>query len=54
MEAPALEVAFLDGNQAPYLELQNGFSVDGSQWKVRLDYGVAAVDWRGAVTNAGG
>jgi len=52
-EAPVLEVAFLDGAQEPYLELQNGFDVDGSRWKVRLDYGVAAVDFRGAVTNAG-
>ncbi len=53
MEAPVLEVAFLDGNQTPYLEVQNGFDVDGARYKVRLDYGVGAVDFRGAVTNAG-
>ena len=53
MEAPVLEVAFLDGNQTPYLEVQNGFDVDGARYKVRLDYGVGAVDYRGAVTNAG-
>lgn len=52
-EAPVLEVAFLDGNQEPYLEVQDGFDVDGARYKVRLDYGVAAVDYRGAVTNAG-
>ena len=52
-EAPVLEVAFLDGNQNPYLELQNGFDVDGARYKVRLDYGVGAIDYRGAVTNAG-
>ena len=52
-EAPVLEVAFLDGNQDPYLEVQDGFDVDGARYKVRLDYGVAAVDFRGAVTNAG-
>lgn len=52
-EAPVLEVAFLDGNQEPYLEVQDGFDVDGARWKVRLDYGVGAVDFRGAVTNAG-
>jgi ATP-dependent protease ClpP protease subunit len=52
-EAPVLEVAFLDGNDTPYLELENGFSVDGARWKVRLDYGIAGVDYRGAVTNAG-
>lgn len=53
MEAPVLEVAFLDGNQTPYLELQNGFEVDGAVYKVRLDYGVAAIDYRGAVTAPG-
>lgn len=52
-EAPVIEVAFLDGNQTPALELQNGFDVDGARYKVRLDYGVGAVDFRGAVTNAG-
>ena len=52
-EAPALEVAFLDGNDAPFLEMENGFTVDGARWKVRLDYGVAGIDGRGAITNAG-
>jgi len=53
MEAPVLEVAFLDGAQEPYLEVQDGFDVDGARYKVRLDYGVGAIDYRGAVTNAG-
>lgn len=53
-EAPVLEVAFLDGKQEPYLEREEGFDVDGSRFKVRLDYGVGAIDYRGAVTNAGG
>lgn len=51
--APAFEVAFLDGQQDPYLERQEGFDVDGSRFKVRLDYGVAAIDWRGAATAKG-
>ncbi len=51
--APVLEVAFLDGNQQPFLEVKDGFDVDGARYKVRLDYGVGAVDFRGAVTNAG-
>lgn len=51
--APALEVAFLEGRQDPYLERQEGFDVDGSRFKVRLDYGVAAIDWRGATTAKG-
>lgn len=52
-EAPVIEVAFLDGAQEPFLEQQDGFTVDGSRFKVRLDYGVAAIDYRGAVTAKG-
>jgi len=51
--APVLEVAFLDGQESPVLESQDGWNVDGTEWKVRFDYGVAAVDYRGAVRNAG-
>jgi ATP-dependent protease ClpP protease subunit len=51
--APVIEVAFLDGVQEPFLEMEEGFDTDGARWKVRLDYGVAGVDFRGAVTNAG-
>lgn len=51
--APVMEVAFLDGNDTPYLEMQQGFTVDGSAWKVRLDFGIAGVDYRGARKNPG-
>ena len=51
--APVLEVVFLNGNESPYLEMQNGFTVDGVQYKVRLDFGVGVVDYRGAYKNAG-
>jgi hypothetical protein len=52
-EAPVIEVAFLDGQDQPFLDMEEGFSVDGARWKVRLDYGVAAIDYRGAVRNNG-
>lgn len=51
--APVLEVVFLNGQQAPYMEMQQGWRIDGTKWKVRLDFGVGAVDWRGVVRNAG-
>jgi hypothetical protein len=51
--APCIEVAFLDGQMEPFMDMQEGFRSDGVEWKVRLDYGVAGIDWRGAVTNAG-
>jgi ATP-dependent Clp endopeptidase proteolytic subunit ClpP len=51
--APALEVAFLNGVQEPFIDSTEGWRMDGTEWKVRLDYGVAAVNWRSAVRNAG-
>ena len=47
-DEPVIEVGFLNGQQSPYTEMQQGFEVDGVTWKVRLDYGVAAVGYRGA------
>lgn len=51
--APVFEVAFLEGQTAPVLESRDGWTTDGSEMRVRFDYGVAAIDHRGAVTNAG-
>jgi phage major head subunit gpT-like protein len=51
--APVLEVAFLDGIDEPFMEMENGFTVDGARWKARMDFGVGGVDYRGAVRNAG-
>ncbi|QDQ26708.1 Clp protease ClpP [Chitinimonas arctica] len=53
VDAPVIEVAFLDGQDQPFLELENGFSVDGARYKVRLDYGTGAIDHRGATMNNG-
>ncbi|MFI8479645.1 ClpP-like prohead protease/major capsid protein fusion protein [Pseudomonas sp. NPDC078700] len=41
-----IEVAYLDGNDQPYLEQQQGFTVDGAAFKVRIDAGVAPLSWR--------
>jgi len=53
MEVAAIEVAFLDGIDEPFLEVKNGWEVDGAQYKVRLDYGISAIDYRGIYKNAG-
>ena len=50
---PVFEVVFLDGNEQPFLDSQEGFIVDGMMWKVRYDYGMDAVGYRGAVKNPG-
>ncbi len=46
-------VYFLDGQQRPYMEIQQGWEVDGVEYKVRIDAGAKAVDWRGLYYNAG-
>ncbi|MBB4817119.1 ATP-dependent protease ClpP protease subunit [Pseudomonas alcaligenes] len=48
-----IEVAYLDGNELPYMEQQQGFTVDGVATKVRIDAGVAPLDYRGLVKAAG-
>ncbi|MDP3322648.1 MAG: Clp protease ClpP [Hydrogenophaga sp.] len=48
-----IEVAYLDGNKTPTLEQQNGWGVDGVEFKVRLDAGVKALAWQGLAKNAG-
>lgn len=52
-EAAVLEVVFLDGQEEPFLDNEEGFTVDGMRWKVRLDFGVGVIDWRGAYKNPG-
>lgn len=48
-----IDVAYLDGTDAPYLESTNGFTVDGTTYKVRIDAGVAQLDWRGILKSTG-
>ena len=50
---PCIEVAFLDGQQAPYIEEDVEFMTDEMRMKVRLDFGVAATEWRTGFKNAG-
>lgn len=49
----AIVVGYLDGNQSPYLEQEQGFTVDGVAWKVRLDAAPAIADYRGIYKNPG-
>ena len=41
-----VEVAFLDGNQTPMLEQQAGWSIDGTEFKVRIDVAAAPMEFR--------
>lgn len=51
--APAFEVVFLNGEQDPFLDSEEGWRTDGTEWKVRHDFGVGGVNYRSAQRNAG-
>lgn len=42
-----VEYCYLDGSEGLYLEQQVGFNVDGIEFKARLDFAAAPIDWRG-------
>lgn len=51
---PAIVVAFLEGQgQAPVIETQDGWRIDGVEWKCRIDYRAQMFDPKGGITNAG-
>jgi len=41
-----IEVAYLDGNSSPFIDQIEGWSVDGTSMKVRIDAGVSPLDFR--------
>lgn len=45
--------AYLEGQEGPYTETRQGFDVDGTEVKIRHDFGAAAIDYRGATKYAG-
>ena len=48
-----VEVCYLDGQEAPYIEEDNEFIVDAWSFKIRFCWGIKALDWRGLYKNAG-
>ena len=48
-----VEVQYLDGNTAPTLEEHTGWTRDGVEFKVRMDAGVKALDFRTLAKNPG-
>lgn len=50
----AFKVVFLEGaGEGPRLESQDGFRVDGTEWKVSIDFKVVPFDPKHAMTNSG-
>lgn len=48
-----IEVAYLNGIDTPYIDQQEGFNTDGIATKVRIDAGVAPLDYRGLTKSTG-
>lgn len=48
-----IEYCYLEGQEGVYQETEMGFAVDGMRMKARLDFGAAALDFRGLYKNAG-
>jgi phage major head subunit gpT-like protein len=46
-----IEYCYLEGQQGAFIESRNGFDVDGIEIKCRLDFGAAAIDYRGLAKN---
>ncbi|MDF2982122.1 MAG: ATP-dependent Clp protease proteolytic subunit ClpP, partial [Devosia sp.] len=44
---------YLDGVEEPVVETKDGWTIDGTELKVRLDAGVNPLDFRGLYKNAG-
>ena len=48
-----IEVGYLDGIAAPFLDNQDGWSIDGVEYKVRIDAAAAPLEFRTFWKNAG-
>lgn len=51
--SPALQISYLDGVTQPFLDTQEGWRTDGTEYKVRHDFGAGILDHRMAWKNPG-
>ena len=52
-QAPVIEVSYLQGEEAPFVDSATDFDSDGLKIKVRHDFGAGLSDWVGIRKNAG-
>jgi len=53
MKGKTVVAFFLNGQTQPFLDQQLGWTVDGTEYKVRIDVGAKALDWNGLYMNDG-
>lgn len=51
--ADTVEISYLDGESTPFLEQKEGWSVDGTEFKVRIDAAATPLAWEGLYKNPG-
>ena len=52
-QVDTVEITYLDGVEEPVIETKDGWTVDGTEMKVRLDFGANLLDYRGLYKNPG-
>lgn len=53
MAADIIEVTYLRGNETPIIESRQSFDTLGIEYRMYIDFGVTALDYRGIYKNAG-
>lgn len=53
MRLSGMVAGYLEGQEEVFLDTRQGFDVDGTEWKGRLDYVGKAINWRGLYKNPG-
>ncbi len=52
-DCDTIEVTYLNGSDMPTLESAISFDNLGMKWRIFIDYGVTAIDYKGLYKNAG-
>lgn len=52
-QVEGIEISYLNGNKTPILESKDSFDTLARSFRMYLDFGIAALDYRGFVKNAG-
>ncbi len=53
-QVDTVEVCFLNGQEFPFIDTKEGWTVDGTEFKCRIEFGVKSIDYRSLYFNFGG
>ena len=52
-QVDTVEVCFLNGQEFPFIDTKEGWTVDGTEFKCRIEFGVKSIDYRSLYFNFG-